>query len=474
MRYLQTALIIVLSITLGSCKLFPEPTLLAKIKSEGELVVLTRYSATTYYQEADGIPTGFEYELVKRFADYLGVELKIIFPNTFADIIPMIERGEAHIAAAGLTITEARKQHIRFGPSYQRITQQLVYRYGNSPPEEIKDILEGDIEVVSGSSHAERLTELLTNYPELTWRENPKLESEELLTFVWDQMIDYTIADSNEVAVSQRFYPELRVGFDISEPQPLAWAFQQNNDDSLYNEVVQFFAQQLNSGELDQLIERYYGHTETFDYVGTRIFLTHYYERLPQYRDDFIAAGVHNNIDWRLLAAMGYQESHWNHKAVSPTGVRGLMMLTLTTARQLGIRNRIDPKQSIIGGARYLRSLLDRIPERIQEPDRTWMAVASYNVGLGHLEDARVITEKMGYDPDKWVYVKEHLPLLRQKQWYKKTRYGYARGNEPVVYVRNIRNYFDLIRRITEQEISEMTPEPPRRRENIPNLPSAI
>ena len=370
----------------------------------------------------------------------------------------MVARGDAHFAAAGLTITEPRKQQVRFGPAYQNITQQLIYRFGNPRPKRVTDLIDGDMELVSGSSHVEQLEMLQLEHPALRWRENQELESEDLLTFVWEEMIDYTVSDSNQVAVLQRFYPELRVAFDISEPQQLGWAFPQSMDDSLYEQVVIFFKKINNSGVLDELIERYYGHTDTFDYVGVRKFNTHYYERLSQYKHYFIDAAKLHGIDWRLLAAMGYQESHWNPAAISPTGVRGIMMLTRNTARDLGISNRIDVKQSIYGGAKYLKSLMRRLPSDIKEPDRTWMAVAAYNVGLGHLEDARVITERRGYNPDKWVYVKDSLPLLRKKAWYKKTRYGYARGHEPVIYVRNIRNYYDLMQRIGEIESEEETP----------------
>lgn len=452
MRWFKALLIAASILLLGSCNLFPESTTLAKIKAKGELVVITRLGPTTYYEGPDGHAVGLEYELAELFAKHLGVKLKMVVPTYFSDIIPMTARGDAHFAAAGLTITEPRKQLVRFAPAYQEITQQLIYRYGNTRPRSVGDLLDGDMEVVGGSSHVEQLTALQLQYPTLHWRESHELESEDLLTFVWEEMIDYTVADSNQVDVTQRFYPELRVAFDLSEPQQLGWAFPHSPDNSLYDQATIFFNNLKKSGELNELLERYYGHTDTFDYVGVRKFNTHYYQRLTQYKTYFIEAAEKYEVDWRLLAAMGYQESHWNPSAISPTGVRGIMMLTLNTAKQLGITNRVDAKQSIYGGARYLKSLMKRIPERIQNPDRTWMAVAAYNVGLGHLEDARVITEKRGYNPDKWVYVKDSLPLLRKKSWYKNTRYGYARGHEPVIYVRNIRNYYDLMQRIDELE----------------------
>ena len=174
-------------------------------------------------------------------------------------------------------------------------------------------------------------------------------------------------------------------------------------------------------------------------------FFHHTKNRLPKLIPIFKQAAATHELDWRLIAAISYQESHWNPKAVSPTGVRGLMMLTQNTAKQLGIKNRRDPVQSTEGGARYFVRMKGKIPDRITEPDRSWLALAAYNIGYGHLEDARVITERKGGNPDRWADIRDSLPLLEKKEWYKKTRYGYARGREAALYVRNIRNYYDLL-----------------------------
>lgn len=436
-RYVTTLL---LGLALAGCE---SPTLLERIKQEAQLVVATRNSPTTYYEGPHG-PTGFEYELVSLFAQKLGVSLRLVIPDQFEDILPMVAAGEVHFAAAGLTVTEARKERVRFSPSYQMITPQLIYRMGNRRPKGW-DGLKGHLEVMAGSSHAARLRRLQQQYPGLRWTENTELESEQLLNLVWEEVIDYTIADSNEVTLNQRFYPELKVALDLAEPQPLAWAFPRTEDTSLYDAASVFLFEAKKTGMLDQLLDRHYGHVERFDYVGTRRYMRHIEQRLPEYRPLFEAAAKQFELDWRLLAAMGYQESHWNPKAESPTGVRGIMMLTLATMRQLGLSNRLDPRQSIEGGARYFARIRERIPEPIPEPDRTWMALAAYNVGMGHLEDARVLTEQLGGDPDRWVDVKKHLPLLSQKKWYQQTKYGYARGMEPVRYVDNIRSYYDIL-----------------------------
>jgi len=416
---------------------------LEEIRERGELRVLTRYGPTTYYVKGNEL-AGLEYDLAQRFADYLNVRLKIIVPDNLGNMLKLIEQGKADIAAAGLTITPARKDLIRFGPVYQEVTEQLVYRQGNPIPTDITS-LDGQLEVVADSSHIEQLTSYKQDIPELEWTENQQLDSSGLLELVQLELIDYTIADSNEIAANQGVFPELRVAFDISEPQPLAWALPLSEDGSLYNEMTAFFEQMEESGDLDRLIAKYYGHIRRFDYVDTRAIHRRILTDLPTYQPLFEQAANTYEFDWRLLAAISYQESHWNPKAVSSTGVRGLMMLTQATAKQMNIDDREDPQQSIDAGAAYLAYIRSNLPDRIQEPDRTWLALAAYNVGLGHLEDARILTQKNGKNPDLWPDVKEHLPLLSKKKWYEQTRYGYARGGEPVRYIENVRRYYDIL-----------------------------
>ncbi len=433
-----------IAMLLTACSFEQQESIVDQIRNNGELVVISRNGPTTFYRGPDG-DMGLEYELASKFAKYLGVKLKLITPDNFEDIIPMIVRGEAHLAAAGLTVTNSRKKLVRFGPEYQKITQHLVYRSGNKRPESLEDILDGQLEITAGSSHSERLLELSKTHPDLQWKENRTLSSEELLNLVYEQVIDYTVADSNDLTLFQRYHKEVKSAFTINNTQSLAWAMPYSKDDSLLVEANNFFHELRKKGELKQLLERYYGHADQLGFVGTRLYLRHVKTRLLEYQQNFENMALKYNLDWRLLAAIGYQESHWRPEAKSPTGVRGMMMLTRATAKQLNISDRLDPHQSIEGGAKYFRRMLNRMPARVQEPDKTWMALAAYNVGFYHLEDARILTQERGKDPDKWIDVKESLPLLSQKKWYKKTKYGYARGNEPVHYVENIRIYYDLL-----------------------------
>ena len=396
--------------------------------------------------------------MVKMFADELGVELTLLVPDSLNDLLTDISNITIHIAAAGLTITKEREKIFRFGPTYQKITEQLIYNIANKRPRSLSKI-DGSLEVVSNSSHEERLINLKQETNSLSWKSHHELESEDLLQMVSDDIIEYTIADSNEFSLNQRFLINLRAAFDISEPQSLAWALPKTEDTSLFLAVEKFFDKIKSNGELTRLIERNYGHLENFNYVGTKIYMRHIEQRLPLYREYFEKAAADESVDWRLIAAMGYQESHWNPDAVSPTGVRGIMMLTLKTAKELNIKNRLDPESSIIGGTRYYRKTHDRINQKVTDPDRIWMAMAAYNVGYAHLQDARKITRKLGKNPNLWVDVKQALPLLAKKKWYKETRYGYARGWEPVQYVENIRSYYDILKWV-EGKNTVSTPRP--------------
>ncbi len=221
---------------------------------------------------------------------------------------------------------------------------------------------------------------------------------------------------------------------------------------TIYFAASEFLDNIRNDDMLARFRKREKAHSQWLDFVNTHTFMKHVLSRLEKYRALFEQVGAEYDLDWRLLAAIAYQESHWDPQAVSPTGVRGLMMLTRVTAKQLGISDRLDPEQSVRGGAQYFKIVKKKIPKRIHELDRTWLALASYNVGFGHLEDARILTQKLGGNPDKWEHVKKRLPLLSIDKWHSKTKYGYARGHEPVTYVRNIRSYYTLLKWLTRQE----------------------
>jgi membrane-bound lytic murein transglycosylase F len=452
-------LYIALAALLGTCS--SAPPLLDQVIETGELRVVTRDSPTAYVMGPDGA-SGPEYDLVKAFADELGVRLAIETVQSVSEVVPFLMSGKAHIAAAGLSVTESRRDFVHFGHPYQVVDMHLIYKLGTGKPRSIDDVIGRPIEVVSGTSHVDMLETLKEIYPGLQWTENADVEVADLLAKVAEGEVDFTVADSTEFNIQRHFYPDLRVALDLELGDPIAWAFPKGKGDSLLEAADNFLIGMDRSGLLARVRDRYYGHTDEFDYVGTRNFIRHYKSRLPRYREMFEQAGAEWGVDWRLLAAIGYQESHWRSQAVSPTGVRGIMMLTEDTARYLGLDDRVDPVNSIFGGAQYFARQTERIADEVEEPDRTWMALAAYNVGFYHLKDAQQIAEWQGGDRNSWVDVSKALPLKAQRKWYSRVPYGYARGWEPVLYVNNIRAYYNILQWLTANEeplIEEYDPE---------------
>lgn len=422
----------------------PTPTLMERVLAQGELVVITRPSNTTYYQDQYG-PTGMEYDLAKGFADSLGVQLRILESDDLSYIRYAIRKGTAHIAAAGLVATAERSEGLLFSTHYQQVDSLVVRRLDTPRSETLTDLIDHTVAVAAGSSHAELLIKTQVTHPELLFQEVENANPEQLLALVDSGHADYTLIKSNTYALHRALWPDLIADHTAASALPLAWAFNPKEDRSLYQAAQRYLTQAKADGTTAKLEDRYYGHVEQFNLYAARSFIRHLEKRLPHYEEMFREAEQDSGFDWRLLAALAYQESLWDPGAISPTGVRGLMMLTNNTARQMGISDRTDPAQSIEAGAAYLRNIHSRIPERITEPNRTWMALAAYNVGFGHLEDARVLTQRQGGDPDNWQDVKQRLPLLAKPEYASQLRYGSARGGQAVIYVRHIRRYYDLL-----------------------------
>ncbi|QHF27233.1 MULTISPECIES: membrane-bound lytic murein transglycosylase MltF [Pseudomonas] len=440
-----------LFLMLGAC--VEKPSTLERVKEDGVLRVITRNSPATYFQDRNG-ETGFEYELVKRFADDLGVELKIETADNLDDLFNQLGQPSGPVlAAAGLVSSEQRKSQVRFSHPYLEVTPQIIYRNGRPRPTDAKDLVGKKIMVLKGSTHAEQMAELKKQYPALEYEESDAVEVVDLLRMVDEGQIDLTLVDSNELAMNQVYFPKVRVAFDLGDARDQRWAVAAGEDNSLLNEINEFLDKVQKNGTLQRLKDRYYGHVDVLGYVGAYTFAQHLQQRLPRYEKAFQASAKKEQVDWRLLAAIGYQESMWQAEVTSKTGVRGLMMLTQRTAQAMGVSNRLDPVQSIRGGAKYFMYVKSELDDSIKEPDRTWFALAAYNVGSGHLDDARKLAKREGLNPDKWLDVKKMLPRLSQKQWYSKTRYGYARGGEPVHFVANIRRYYDILTWVTQPQL---------------------
>jgi membrane-bound lytic murein transglycosylase F len=443
---ITAALLVLLALVIIPGILDKPLTTLQQIQKRGYLEVLTLNSATTYYQDIEGA-NGFEYHLAKWFAESIGVEAKFITISSFADLYPELLFGGGDIVAAGLSTSDSDfSRSVAYGPPYYEVSNQIMYRKTYAErPRKIADLADGSLKAISGTAQIKLLQELQKEHNDLVWIEANDIATEELIEQLGAGEVDYILADSHEIAMQRRYFPELRIAFELGKPRQIRWAFNHSEDGSLDTAITRFFQQIKEDGRLEQLVHRHYSQVAEFNYSDTQTFTQKIESQLPKYQTLFEKEAIATGLEWQILAAIGYQESHWREHARSPTGVRGLMMLTLTTAKQMKISNRLDAAQSIHGGAKYFASVLKRIPQRIPKPDRIWLALAAYNVGLGHVEDARKITTLRGGDPDRWIDVKKNLPLLARKKWYKDTKYGYARGWEPVKYVENIRQYYGYL-----------------------------
>ncbi len=419
-------------------------TSVEEIRDRGELVVLTLKGPTIYRAGANG-PDGYEVDIARAFARSLGATPRFVVKPDIDSLLSALNRGQGHVATGNLTITEAREAQIRFGPPYKNVKEQLVCRRGGVVPDDLSELAGVTIGVVDGSSYIETLSALRVEAPDLTWRTRAAGSAMPLLAAVDAGDIDCTVADSHLVDHAQRRLPELLVAFDLTEDRPLAWAVSSRTA-GLGASLDAWFAEAHERGFLHELDERWFGHLADFDYVDTARFRRRIETRLPAYREMFETAAADTPFDWRLIAAQAYQESHWDPDARSVTGVRGLMMVTQSTARRVGIDNRLDPAQSIRGGVAYLADLYRRVPDGVTGEDRLWFALAAYNVGMGHMYDARRLAERQGLDKNSWLDLRETLPLLTQARHYRTLRYGYARGYEPVRYVQKIREYYTILK----------------------------
>ena len=426
-----------------------------------EIVFVTHNGPSTYYLDNDNQPAGMEYDLAVLFVKeyYPSYEIRFLLADSISDIIPSLLKGKAHIAAANLTITDMREHLVLFSSPYQDTQQQLIFNNEvNDKPKDITEVFDKKIAVPAGTSYAERLTSTKKSYPALKWFNKSHTNTETLLEEVADGLIDYTVADSHLAALMQNYYPNLDVAMPIGPQDKIAWAMSKNADPQLVMKVNTFFAKIKKDGTLHNLLDRHYGHNNRLNTLDVTTFLEHTNTLLPKYIHLFKQAQNITGIDWRLLAAVSYRESHWDTYNTSPTNVRGLMMLTESTADLMGVTDRLDPKQSIPAGAKYLLKLIDTVPERIPEPDRTYMALAAYNIGYAHVEDARVLASRLKLNPDSWADVKKTLVLLKNPDYYTTLKYGYASGGAPVVFVESVRSYQRILERYQPNHNPDLNP----------------
>ncbi len=393
----------------------------------------------------------FETALAELFAQQLQVRLKTI-PLAINEKLPALIAHKAHLATA---VRSTDDYALHFTKSFQSLDELLICQ--GSTPSDIDNLAQRKLVVAAGSPQESALREVQREHDQLSWHSQRDTSPVELLEQVADGQLDCTVANEEQLATARNYYPELGNTLDLGSPSNMTWAFASDGDPQLFNEAQLFFTRIKQDGTLRRLIDRYYGYNERLNAVNAEAFINESRTLLPRYRPLFQEAANLTGIDWMLLAALAYQESHWDPEATSYTNVRGMMMLTGETADRMQVENRLDARTSILAGARYLQLLKEQLPLRMNDDDRLWMAMAAYNQGMGHLEDARILARQSGLNPDVWSDVKRMLPLLARPDYYTKTKHGKARGGEAVILVETVRLYRDMLKRIVNQDEQNTT-----------------
>lgn len=420
---------------------------LQKIKRKKVLNVVLLNASSSYYLGANA-PQGFEYDLLSAYAKHLGVKLHITTAHTQKEALELGKNEDIDIVSASLVKTKLREKELHFGPSYFEIQEQVVCNRTMlktaSFPRDVEELSGLKITVGEDTSYSETIRALQNDGYDVNVSFTSTLSTEELLNAVSKHKIDCTIAASNVYALNIRYFPEISMAFSISGREQLAWVLQKGSNE-LEADMYAWLNNFNQSGKMAELKDHYYSYVLFFDYYSTKMFYKRVKTRLPKYKKLFQEAATRFGIPWTLLASISYQESHWNPKAKSFTGVRGLMMLTRHTAKLLHVKNRLDPKQSIVGGTRHLKQMLKFVPKEVEGENRLKFALAAYNIGLGHIRDAQSLAKEIGLNQNIWSDLKIVLPLLSEKKYYRNLQYGYARGEEPVKYVESIYNYRNIL-----------------------------
>jgi membrane-bound lytic murein transglycosylase F len=437
----QLAAVSAVALLLSACS-HPQSTL-QRIRARGELRVVTLNSPTSYYLGAQG-PQGFEYRLASAFARQLQVRLVIEPLPDEAAMRAALSAGSADLAAAQISPDAQWLQAGLATQDYDQIPQLVVQDRGKLHAHDVSELHLANIVVRDASPQLELLRSIKgSEAPDLSWVAL-KADQPDPLEALTDGNADYAIVDANEFEFARHLYPDATVAFTLPKPRALRWVVRADAVD-LAQAANGFFISAKASGEFARIVRDAGAESRGFDYEDAHRFQSDIATRLPELQSMFEEAAQTTGLDWRLLAAVGYQESKWQTHAASADGALGIMMLTTDAASTVGVRDRADQWQNILGGAKYLAQVFDTIPSRIGEPDRTWLALAAYNVGYGHLEDARVLAQMRGKDPDLWSDVRAQLPLLADEQWYSRVKRGYARGWEPAGFVEQVRQYLAVL-----------------------------
>ena len=413
-------------------------------RERGEIVVLTRNHPISYYEDKTGEIVGYEHDLVEKFAQSANIKVIYRVKNSMAEVLSDLRIGAANFAAVGVPITKEIAEEFALGPAHLPIEKRILCQKSLKLTK-LEDIASHTVIVIGDGEELEPKEHFAAMYPNIKWESGKGIDLSQWLDELVNKKSDCVLVSSTWMELEKRPLIGIQQVAVLPQKSELRWILargQKRLTQDLYSWLQKIEKEQV----LKTVQDQYLSPNSEYNQYDTELFMKKVKSELPRLKAWFQVAAKKISMDWRLLAAVGYQESHWSPEARSPTGVRGIMMLTMPTAKELGIADRTDPQQSIIGGATYLQQTLDRFPGFISPEDKLWLSLAAYNVGWAHLKDARKLAIDLNKNPNEWNAVKDVFPLLTQSQYYLKLEHGYARGYEPVIYVSRIQRYYELLK----------------------------
>lgn len=411
-----------------------------KIQRSGVLRVLTSNNPASYFMWR-GELMGFDYDLMRHFARQHDLRVRMVVKSSSSELFEALEAGEGDVIAAAMTVNDQRrKQGWRFSTRYLEINEQIIGRRDEPPFESVRQLAGRTVVVAADSAFLDTLEALRDEGIDVTIQREMDVNSEMLIQRVADGSADLTMVDSHLAALESTYRDDIQPLWTLTGSRDVAWGLRADQP-GLADKLNAYISRNYRGLFYNVTYNRYFRESKTIQIhekyrVEAGKDISPYDELVKEY-------AVNHGLDWRLLLAQMYQESHFNPEARSFAGAQGLMQIMPRTAQQFGFSDPHDPEQGIAAGVAYLIWLEGRFPQRLELAQRIYFALAAYNAGHGHVEDARRLAQQLGKDPDRWFgHVEEAMLLLSQPAYARQARYGYVRGSEPVQYVREIRNRY--------------------------------
>ncbi|MGZ3775151.1 MAG: membrane-bound lytic murein transglycosylase MltF [Pseudobdellovibrionaceae bacterium] len=426
----------------GTAIYWDEQESLSRVQSKGELVVLTTEDPLIFSKSKNGETTGIDHDLVESFSQSYNLPVRLVVLPNEESVLNALAKGEGDLAAARLRTVPDNSAYL-IGPAYED-THLSLYCHRKAQVENIQDL--------NGKNLLILQKDLFPGFAKYFDSVAAQIQIVEIKNKNLKQLFLANSQNQNNCILAEnysgdfysRFFPQFEKVTALPETYSLSWLLKADNHD-LLQLVRAWYQKASREDEIMRILDRYKSNSDELDSKDIFEFFKKIRTTLPLYKKAFKEAAKEQELPWQLIASVAYQESHWEEKAISFTGVRGLMQLTEDTADHLGVEDRTDPVQSISGGAKYLRYLLDKLPQNINSQDRLTLALAAYNIGWAHLKDAQKLAERMGRNPYSWRHLRKILPMLAEPERSADFQYGAARGYETVEFVERVKAFYTLL-----------------------------